>query len=269
MGWGMVQSIVDFLVDETCHACGCRIESRERLPTSGNPAADVLGDALPALGAGPWWLRTRLLCRACTHDVVPWDEPVALSGDALEIYPAFATDARLLALIHVLKFGRRERVALWLAKAMALGLPARACTAGAVIVPVPMDRVSLRRRGFNQAESLAREFARLLGVSVLRGAIVKQRPTAAQSLLGREARERNLAGAVAPGPQAALLAERPVVLVDDLVTTGATARACSRALADAGAGTVRVACGGYRRLPPGSVSSILTTTSNRRYPHDR
>jgi len=112
------------------------------------------------------------------------------------------------------------------------------------VVPVPMDRGARMRRGFNQAESIARALAARWRLPMAPEAIAKVRATRPQSSLGREERLRNLAGAFrarSPGLNGAR-----VILVDDLVTTGATARACAYALRGAGARAVRVVCAGYR-----------------------
>jgi ComF family protein len=171
--------------------------------------------------------------------------------DVIPMYPAFVTDERLLTLIHLLKFGRRERVAPWLARAMAAALPARltdAWPAGtALVIPVPMDRASRAQRGFNQAERIARELS-LRWSLPLSCALVKGRRTKPQSALGREERLVNLDGAF--GADVDVVGGTRVILVDDLVTTGATVRACARALRAAGAVEVRVVCAGYRDEAP-------------------
>ena len=107
-----------------------------------------------------------------------------------------------------------------------------------------MDRTARARRGFNPTERMATEFARRWNVEVARDALVKVRATRAQSALRRDDRLTNLARAFAVTGDA--VCGRPVVLVDDLVTTGATAVACAHALLGAGACTVRVVCAGYR-----------------------
>ena len=249
--FGVLQAVADFLVDERCHACGVPVVSRLSLPLPGHPAGDALDEPVPTAGIAGWRIRTRLLCRSCLLDLDARTQPALLAtgtpGAApLEVYPAFTTDTRVLAVVHLLKFGRRECVAPWLGLSVARGLPARSRSAGAVVVPVPMDVAARRRRGFNQAESLAREAARQWGLPLIAQAIEKPRPTGPQSLLGRDARARNLAGAFRPGARATGVVRRPVLLVDDLVTTGATARACADALMAAGAARVRVVCAGYR-----------------------
>lgn len=169
-------------------------------------------------------------------------------GACLRVWPAFETDERILAVIHALKFSRRERLSAWLARSLAEGLPARALRVegrAPTLVPIPMDRASLQRRGFNQAERIATALAPLFGVEVERRAIVKVRETAPQSSLGRDERTRNVLGVMEVDARDAVAGQR-VVLVDDLVTTGATAAACAAALWNAGAEDVRVVCVGYR-----------------------
>lgn len=243
--------MLDFLVEERCHACGTALDE------NGPPyPADPLALPVPVVGHGRWCLSTRLLCGPCARAIRVWREPVLLDDEAagraagapLSVYPAFATDERLLVLVHLLKFQRRERLAPWLARAMADGLPARArdgVDAPPVLVPVPMDRAARTRRGFNQAERIAEELGRSWDVPVAARALVKRRPTPPQSSLDRDRRRENLRDAFACGPDS--VRHTAVILVDDLVTTGATARACARELSRAGASSVRVACLGYRR----------------------
>jgi len=242
---GIAQAVIDFLVEERCHACGEMVDDATDAAPS-HPASRALARPVEASGVGRWRIRSRLLCGACVARVAVCDHPVDV-GDAagpLAVFPAFSTDARLLSVIHLLKFGRRECVAPWLALAMASGLPAAARRAGAVLVPVPMDAAARRRRGFNQAERIARRLAREWALPLAAGALTKPAGTAAQSMLGRAERERNLAAAFRLGRP--VIAGRPALLVDDLVTSGATARACAGVLRAAGAADIRVLCAGYR-----------------------
>lgn len=188
-------------------------------------------------------MNTRPLCGACCHQLVASVDPVTVG--ALTVWPAFETDDRVLSVIHALKFSRRERLATWLARALADGLPARALSGIDVLIPVPMDRASQRHRGFNQAERLASALSAQKGLRVERHALVKTRATAPQSSLGRAERMRNVAGVMAVvAPDA--IAGRNIVLVDDLVTTGATAASCAGVLTSAGAHRVSAVCVGYR-----------------------
>lgn len=106
------------------------------------------------------------------------------------------------------------------------------------LIPVPLSTQRLRERGFNQALLLAKQLAphRLVATGLLR-----VRDTAAQSSLNREDRWENLANAFMVSPDhSAVLRQSRVVLIDDVMTTGATLRACTQALLNAGVAQVDV-----------------------------
>lgn len=263
VGWmgGVAQGIVDFLVDERCQVCAAPVRAHD---TATNESSQCHPLTVPVrVGIGSVHVTTRLLCAACAMRTRAWGGPVRLDASRLRlvsnpvwnasdtepvlVYPAFATGDVLLRLIHLLKFDRRERLATWFAHAVSNGFPRHAlddAPSPTLLVPVPMDRRSLRRRGFNQAERIALELGRVWHVPVARRALCKTRRTRAQSSLGRGDRARNLERALAPGSES--VAGATVVIVDDLVTTGATVMACAAVLRRAGARSVRVACIGYR-----------------------
>lgn len=105
------------------------------------------------------------------------------------------------------------------------------------ILPVPLHRARQVERGFNQAMEVARPLARALGLPLLHGAARRVRATRPQATLPEDERQRNLAGAFVAGPA---LAGRRLAIVDDVFTTGTTARALTEALQEAGAARVEV-----------------------------
>ena len=110
-----------------------------------------------------------------------------------------------------------------------------------VLVPVPLHRLKLVRRRFNQAAMLAREVSRLTHRPTAPLALVRIRATASQLGLTRDQRLSNVKGAFAvPARHAAEIAGRRVLLVDDVVTTGSTVSAATAALLAAGARSVDV-----------------------------
>ena len=105
-----------------------------------------------------------------------------------------------------------------------------------VIVPVPLHRSRLRRRGYNQSVLLAKELAQRIALPLCRGALLRERDTRSQVGLSREERWANVWGAFrCPSGD---LCGQDVLLIDDVLTTGATLEACASALLDAGANSV-------------------------------
>lgn len=104
------------------------------------------------------------------------------------------------------------------------------------LVPVPLHRARLRSRGYDQALELAKPLARALRIPLLANALVRTRQTQPQSELDADARARNLRNAFAVGSRIVL--PEHVVLIDDVMTTGATLHAAARALRRAGVARV-------------------------------
>jgi ComF family protein len=136
--------------------------------------------------------------------------------------------------IHQLKYAGERRLARPLGAAVARRW-AEAGAGGNLLVPVPVHPDRARERGYDQAVLIAREAARSLGLPAA-GVLERRRATIAQYHLDRAHRASNVAGAFGPLPGAAgTVRDRWVVLVDDVVTTGATLGACASALLEAGA----------------------------------
>ena len=136
-------------------------------------------------------------------------------------------------IVHALKYRGYTRVVERLAVPLMVGVLDSGLGFDAV-VPVPLHRSRLRRRGFNQAELLARGVARKIN-SPVSGTLQVVRRTQDQVLLSAAGRRANVAGAFRARDR---LGGR-VLLIDDVFTTGATMSACAEALLRAGAGEVR------------------------------
>jgi ComF family protein len=108
-----------------------------------------------------------------------------------------------------------------------------------VIMPVPLHPLKRREREFNQAERLARRLSAATKIRMRRDVLSRPHHTETQTRLSREERARNMRGAFVVRDGIELHGER-VVLVDDVLTTGATASACAEALTERGAGLVCV-----------------------------
>ncbi len=107
-------------------------------------------------------------------------------------------------------------------------------------VAVPLAPGRLRERGFNQCDHLARGLARRVGGTVLDDVLVRVRATVSQTQLTPAERKANVQDAfVVPVQRSVAVRGLPVVLVDDVLTTGATLNACATALLDGGASDIR------------------------------
>lgn len=233
MGWGaflagrfdpVLRSLLDAIWPPRCLACqGPAWDSPlpsvcarclEGLPWIGSPCARCGREAGAAVLSSP--------CGICR------DERLDVDGVVSPL--RYRDGARDLVLS--LKFARRTPAAIPLGRLLADAL-LRAGRPGDLVVPVPLSSTRLRRRGHNQAEEIARVVARRLGIERSPRALQRRRDTRPQSGLSRARRRRNPRGAFRARRD--LVEGRCVILVDDVVTTGATASACARALRRAGA----------------------------------
>jgi ComF family protein len=117
-----------------------------------------------------------------------------------------------------------------------------------VLVPVPMAATKARERGYNQAERLARALGQRWGWPVRADLVTKVRATRAQAQLHGAERAANIQGCFAPRP-GVRLHRLHCLLVDDVVTTGATLAECANALAGAGADSISFITFGRARAP--------------------
>ena len=140
-------------------------------------------------------------------------------------------EAELRQLIHLFKYSRVRTLAGPLGKLLAIALPRE--QAFDVIIPMPLYWRKRWQRGFNQSELLAREIGRRTHLPV-ENALRRVRNTTAQAGLTSAKRRLNVSGAFRAKKSSAIDGRR-VLLIDDVMTTGATAASCARALARAGA----------------------------------
>lgn len=168
-------------------------------------------------------------------------------GDCLADPPPYTLARAALAYDDVsrplatrLKYGDQPQLALLLARWMRQSGHA-ALDGAEMIIPVPLHWRRMVARRYNQSLMLARELGRLSGVPVEARLLRRVRPTTPQVGLSRTQRCKNVAAAFAvPESFRPLLKEKRVVLVDDVITSGATIEACTKALKKAGAAEVRV-----------------------------
>lgn len=213
--------MLDWLFGPQCAACGARATSPLCLRCIGSLVE--LGPACPRC-AQPTGERD-LVCRRCVRDPLPLDGIVA----------PWRFGGQLASAIRRLKFTGATHVARTLAPLWAPVLAAAVVEHDALIVPVPLHWRRRFQRGYDHAWLLAIHACALARLERPTIALRRVRAAPAQSTLPAALRAANVRGAFEARGE---LAGRAVVLVDDVVTTGATMAAAARALRQAGATTV-------------------------------
>ncbi|HJO75332.1 MAG TPA: ComF family protein [Rhodospirillales bacterium] len=202
---------IDFLTDPQCSACGLPFEF----------------DIDPDTGSGP---TDAVLCGACVREHPPFQR-----ARAVMVYGDFSRKI-VLALKHGDRTDTAPALGRWLARA------GRALIDDAdMIAPVPLHWTRLLARRYNQSALLAGVVGEVSSVTVVQDLLVRKKRTPSQGRMGWSKRRRNVQGAFKVNPARRQgLAGRHVLLIDDVLTTGATAQACAKTLLRGGAQAVDV-----------------------------
>lgn len=226
--------LVDLVFPPRCPLCGEGLAAQSGLCAACWGELAIPGEPCCASCQRPFaqGMAEGTICAACLA------EPPRHDGIAAGTLYTEASRKLVLAFKH----GHRIALAPLLARIMAARLPADV-NEGWIFVPVPLHRWRLWSRGFNQSALLARELVAQRGGTLLVDALERRKATPVLGGLGRAARARALSGAIAvrANRHAAIRGGR-IVLVDDVLTSGATTDACVSALKRAGAERVTIAC---------------------------
>lgn len=232
LGGRLGGALLDFIYPPHCPGCGawqaaddrealCRACRGQLLAPLGPrcPRCGVPGDGATI----PSWGPSHGPCANCAH----WQ---SMAFEAALVMADFAGAAQ--GAIHALKFSGIKKVGRFLGGCIAAHPELQSGLADLEeLVPVPLHPARQRERGYNQAEEIARGLGHALGVPVRTDRVLRLRPTRQQARLAATERIANLAGAFAPHRGGVAPGEgRPIGLVDDVLTTGATFSACAQAL---------------------------------------
>jgi ComF family protein len=205
------------------------------------PGHDGMDICAPCYRELPWITSA---CSQCALPLAHESQADALCGRCQKKPPRFDSsislfryDANAMQLVQQLKFNQRLAVSRLLGEMMMQKIVERQKEMPECIIPVPLYRKRLRKRGFNQSIEIARPLANGLDIPIDLGSVVRASDTRPQTGLDRDSRRKNIKGAfetVSPPPYA------HIALIDDVVTTGSTANELARVLKRAGVQRVDV-----------------------------
>jgi ComF family protein len=232
----MLRTIAEYLFPERCFGCGKVMGLSRGLCPECHGKAGFISEPSCAYCGEPLEFSPlkRPVCRRC-----------------MKSRPAFARNVSVMRygdiareIILPLKHADKTYIAKWMAELMfARGRALlEACD---IIVPVPLHRMRLLRRFYNQSALIAGFLSKMGGRPAIFNNLVRVRNSQSQGHLGFKARKRNVLGAFRVKSPAALIGKR-VLLIDDVITSGATLSECARVLKSSGA--KRVSCLSFAKV---------------------
>lgn len=214
----LANSILDVVYPPVCISCG------QSLPNGSEKICDSCWNSIERISREhPLYLETKAKLRAAE-----------CVGDLVSVF-VFAKEGVLQRLAHALKYEGFESIGREIGKKLGLQMKEWGVSAD-LIIPIPLHRAKQRERGYNQAELIARGISSVTGIPVRTNIVSRIRHTETQTKLSIEGRQKNMEGAFEMVSSRAHEVNRKICLVvDDVITTGATIQACSKELMKAGA----------------------------------
>lgn len=224
-----VRAALDFALPPRCAGCGVIVGETHSFCSDCWKKIEFLGDAGCATCGLPLPVTDSSICAAC----------LARPPRIARTRAAVVYDELSRSLAIRLKYGRKVAIARTMARYMAPLVDDTASADRRILVPVPLHRTRLWRRGFNQSALVAAELSRRLEIASDPFLLRRIKRTPPLKGLSRLQRRKTVAGAFRIADKAAV-AGKTVILVDDVLTTGSTAEACARTLKRAGAARVEL-----------------------------
>ncbi len=196
-----------------------------------------------------------MLCRACRNRLEPVGPDATAHllerlettwiDEAVAVW-YFDKGSPLQAVQHALKYGNRPVCGWWMGAHLARVCASTLETYGDLIVPVPLHRSRLLERGYNQSMHIASALGDALNLAVRSDLVTRTRATQSQTSLSRADRRKNLSDVFA-AHEYGIIDGKHIIIVDDVITTGATLESVAITLKDAGARRVTAAAIGLAR----------------------
>lgn len=224
---GVLSSVVDLLLPQVCLACGGAVDSHSEIPLC-NSCIDLIETVEQGCGiCGVPWTEGKI-CDDCKSQRPSFDKAVA----------PFVYGGPIKDMILRLKYAKKSTVVRFLSESMAWALRKKGIEHIDLIVPVPTNFKKFRKRGYNPAGLLAKELGRILEIDVVSDLLIFKGDDSQKGKTAVQRREMRLDEFYVN--RAWQLEGEDILLVDDVMTTGATADACAIRLKEAGANKVFV-----------------------------
>ena len=220
--WNFGYAILDFILPLHCAACGRTIAS------GGGYVCPMCMDNLKRLPSEILNIEFNKKFAETNYVTAYWAPYMFFPGTGIQ------------NIVHQFKYKNKFRVAQEMGRVSGNLFKSEGVSFDAgYIIPVPLFRTKRVQRGYNQSEYIAKGLNEILGIPVLRSALKRIRNTRTQTGLDIDERKQNMEGAFTVKNIEAISGKN-IILVDDVVTTGATINECAKTLKEAGAGDVFV-----------------------------
>ncbi len=199
----------------------------------------------------------KYLCHNCLGKLEPYnenhpwkDERIAdgTIGNSLSAY-WFREGTPIQPLLHAMKYSKMKGVGVYLGGKLGNLIAQNEGVNFDYIIPVPLHKAKFRDRTYNQSEFIAKGVSAVLGAEVINDCLIRTRFTGTQTRLTKPERKENVSGAFEVNPKyAENLPGKNIILIDDVITTGATILECASVLKKASAGSVWICSAAYAEL---------------------